>query len=61
LLGLYLSSSCGGFDYFNGFPDEAGMIIVDICYGFNFIKFAAVFGFSEVFGYRWLLVLLLHD
>jgi hypothetical protein len=61
LLDLYLSRSCGGFDYFNGFLDEAGMIIVDVCYGFNFIKFAAVFGFSEVFDYRSSLVLLPHD
>jgi hypothetical protein len=50
-----------GFYYFSGFPDDAGMIIVEICCGFNFIKFAAMFGFSEVFGCCRSLVFLPYD
>lgn len=47
----------GIFDYFNGFPEGKGMVIVGVCYGFISVKSDAIFGLGGVFIYCVLLVL----
>jgi hypothetical protein len=39
----------GIFDYFNGFPEDKGMVIVGVCYGVISIKSDAIFDLGGVF------------
>jgi hypothetical protein len=48
---LFMAEVVGVFDYFNCFPDDAGMVGLDVGYDFCSVEADAVFSSCRVFSY----------